>query len=46
MLFCSCLSVDELKLSLFHKFVSTSNVDVFNSSEVLFILSLALIIAK
>jgi len=53
MSFCSCLSVDELKLSSFHKSVSTFNInvlsfniDVLNSSELLLILSLALIIAK
>jgi len=53
MSFCSSLSVDKLKLSSFYKFISTfnvdvlnSNVDVLNSSELLFILSLALIIAR
>jgi len=46
MLFCSCLSVDELKLSSFHESVLTFNVDVLNSSELLLILSFTLIIAK
>jgi len=46
MSFCSCLPVDEFKLSSSHKFVSTFNVDVLSSSELLFILSLMLIIVK
>jgi len=53
MSFCNCLFVDELKLNSFHKFVSTSNIDVLNSnvdvlssSELLLILSFMLIIVK
>ena len=54
MLFCSCLLVDELMLSLFHRFISISNVDflisiidVLNSdAELLLLLSFALLFAK
>ena len=54
MLFCSCLLVDELMLSSFHKSVSISNVDFLNSIvdilnsdvELLLSLSFALMFAK
>jgi len=53
MLFYSCLSVDEFKLSSSYKFISTFNINVLNfnidvlsSFELLLILSSALIIAK
>ncbi len=54
MSFCSCLLVDELMLSLFHKFVSISNVDFLISiidilssdAELLLLLSFALLFAK
>ncbi len=46
MLFCSCLLVDELMLSSFHKFVSIFNIDflisivnILNSDTELFIAS-------
>ncbi len=54
MLFCSCLLVDELMLSSFHKFISIFNVDflisiidVLNSdAKLLLLLSFALLFAK
>ncbi len=54
MSFCSCLLVDELMLSSFHKSVSISNVDFLISivnvlsfdSELLLLLSFALLFAK
>ncbi len=54
MLFCSCLLVDELMLSSFHKSVSISNVDFLISiidvlssdAELLLLLSFALLFAK
>ncbi len=54
MSFCSCLLVDELMLSSFHKFVSISNVDFLISivdvlsfdTELLLLLSFALLFAK
>jgi NADH:ubiquinone oxidoreductase subunit 3 (subunit A) len=54
MSFCSCLLVDELMLSSFHKSVSISNVDFLISiinvlnfdSELLLLLSFALSFAK
>jgi len=54
MLFCSCLLVDELMLSSFHKSISIFNVDflisivdVLNSdSELLLLLSFMLLFAK
>jgi len=54
MSFCSCLLVDKLMLSLFHKFVSIFNVDllisivdILNSdAELLLLLSFALSFAK
>ncbi len=54
MLFCSCLLVDELMLSSFHRFISIFNVDflifiidVLNSdTELLLLLSFALLFAK
>jgi len=54
MSFCSCLLVDELMLSLFHKFILISNVDFLNSFvdilnsdvELLLSLSFALMSAK
>ncbi len=54
MSFCSCLLVDELMLSLFHRFISISNVDFLISivnvlssdSELLFLLSFTLLFAK
>ena len=54
MSFCSCLLVDELMLSSFHKLVSISNVDFLISiinvlsseSELLLLLSFTLLFAK
>ncbi len=54
MLFCSCLLVDELMLSSFHKFVSIFNIDflisiidILNSdAELLLLLSFMLLFAK
>ncbi len=54
MSFCSCLLVDELMLSSFHRFISISNVDFLISivdvlsfdSELLLLLSSALLFAK
>jgi len=54
MSFCSCLLVDELMLSSFHRFISISNVDFLTSivdilnsdAELLLLLSFALLFAK
>ena len=54
MSFCSCLLVDELMLSSFHKFISIANVDflisivdILNSDAELFLLlSFTLLFAK
>jgi len=54
MSFCSCLLVDELMLSSFHKFISIFNVDFLNSIvdilsfnvELLLSMSFALMFAK
>ncbi len=54
MSFCSCLLVDELMLSLSHRFISIFNIDFLISiinvsssdSELLLLLSFALLFAK
>ena len=54
MSFCSCLLVDELMLSLSHRFISISNIDFLISivdvlssdAELLLLLSFALLFAK
>jgi len=54
MLFCSCLLVNELMLSSFHRFISISNIDFLifiidvlsSDAELLLLLSFTLLFAK